>query len=78
MIWAERVARMGRRGEVHIEFWWRNLTERDHLEYVGVDGRKILKCKFNKWIEGMDWNDLAQDRIRWQAFVNKIMNLLFP
>jgi len=41
------------------------MTERDHLEYVGVDGRIILKCKFKKRIEGMDWNDLAQDRIRW-------------
>jgi hypothetical protein len=29
------------RGKVHIGFWWGNLTERDHLEDLGVDGRII-------------------------------------
>jgi len=28
--------------------------------------------------EGMDWNDLAQDRDRWWALVNAIMNLRVP
>jgi hypothetical protein len=32
----------GRRG-VHIGFWWGNLSERDHLEDLGVDGRIILE-----------------------------------
>jgi hypothetical protein len=77
MIWEDRIARIGRRCEVHLGFWWRNMTERDHLEYVGVDGR-ILKCKFKKRIEGMDWNDLAQDRIRWSAPVTEVMNLRVP
>jgi len=27
---------------------------------------------------GMDWIDLAQDRDRWQALVNAVMNLLVP
>jgi hypothetical protein len=27
---------------------------------------------------GMDWIDLAQDRDRWQALVNMIMNLRVP
>jgi hypothetical protein len=25
--------------------------------------------------EGMNWNDLAQDRDRWQALINAVMNL---
>ena len=29
---------------VHMEFWWGNLRERDHLELLGTDGRIILKC----------------------------------
>ena len=27
---------------------------------------------------GMDWIDLAQDRVRWRALVNAVMNLLVP
>ena len=28
--------------------------------------------------EGMDWIELAQDRNRWQAFINAVMNLPIP
>jgi hypothetical protein len=27
---------------------------------------------------GMDWIDMAQDRDRWQALVNAVMNLWVP
>jgi len=28
-----------------------------------------------KWDRSMDWTDLAQDRDRWWALVNAVMNL---
>ena len=36
-------------GELHIEFWWGDLRERDHLENPGVDGKIILRWIFRKW-----------------------------
>jgi hypothetical protein len=29
--------------KMHIEFWWRNLKEGDHLQDLGLEGRIILK-----------------------------------
>jgi hypothetical protein len=29
-------------------------------------------------MEGMDWIELAEDRDRWQALVNGVMNLQVP
>jgi hypothetical protein len=36
------------RGEVYTGFWWRNLRDRNHFEYPGVDGRIIFRWIFRK------------------------------
>ena len=36
---------------MHEGLWWENLKERDHTEYVGVDGSIILKYILNKMDE---------------------------
>jgi hypothetical protein len=51
----------------------RKLEGRDHLEDLDLYG-KIMNLKDTRW-EGMDWIHLAQDRDKWQALVNMIMNL---
>ena len=58
----------------------RDLREGDHFEDEGVDGRIILKwIIIEKWDRrGLDWIDLYQDRNRWWALVNAVMNLRVP
>jgi hypothetical protein len=66
-----------KRGKVHTRFWWENLWKGDHMENPGI----ILKLIYKNWDGGggggIDWNDLAQDRDRWWALVNVVMNLWF-
>jgi len=67
------------RGETYTGFWWGNLRERDHLGDPDIDGRIILRWISRKWGVGlMDWIELAQDRDRWRALVNAVMNLRVP
>jgi hypothetical protein len=64
---------------VHTGFWWEKLRERDHVEDPSLDGRKIIKWISRKWeAGGMDLINLAQNRDRWQALVNAVMNLRVP
>ena len=55
------------REEVHTGFWWENLTEGDHTEDSGVDGRIISKLIFVKGDGGINWIDLVQDTERWRG-----------
>jgi len=46
------------------------------LEDPGIAGRIILIWIFRKWdVGGMDWIELAEDRDKWRALVNTLMNL---
>jgi hypothetical protein len=68
---------MGREEEC-IGFWWGNLSERNHLENLGVDGRIILRWMFRKLDEiwtGSRWLRIGTGR---QALVNAVMNLWVP
>jgi activator of HSP90 ATPase len=51
-----------RRREVCTELWWGNVKEIDHLAYLGVDGKIILRWKFRRWDVGV-WTVLFWLRI---------------
>jgi len=51
MEWVGHVACMGKE-KVNTEFWWGNLTERNHLEELEIDEKVILKYIF----KNLFWN----------------------
>ena len=63
---------------MHTGFLWGDLRKGGHLEDPEIDGRFVLKYIFKKWDGDIDWIDLAQDRDRWRALVNAVMNLRVP
>ena len=59
-----------------VGLWMGNLKDRDHLQDSDLEWRIILRWIIKKWNGSIDWVNLAQDRDRWRALVNSIMNLL--
>jgi hypothetical protein len=49
-------------GEVHTGVWWGDVTVKDHLKDLGVDGRIILQWIFMKW-DGETWAGLIWIKI---------------
>jgi len=50
------------------------LRESDHLEELNVDRRITLKWIFKLLDWTLEWIHMAQDRNRWRALVNTVMN----
>ena len=55
--------------------WWGILKERDHLEYLGVDGR-IFSYR-NRW-DVVNWINVNQVESKWQVFLKSATNFLLP
>jgi hypothetical protein len=61
--------------ELHTGFWWGGVRKGDRLEDLDVDGKIALKWNFEKCdTVGVDWIDIAEDRDRWRALVDVVMN----
>jgi hypothetical protein len=78
MWWAGHVARMGERRGVYRVLvgrpeWKRPLgrPRRRWEDNIKIDLTEI-------GIDGVNWIQLAQDRVQWRAFVNTVMNLRVP
>jgi hypothetical protein len=48
------------------------LLYRDFVYFI-----KFKQEKLPEW-DGMDWIDMAQDRDKWRALVNMVLNFRFP
>ena len=78
MRWAGHVARRVS-GEAYTGFWWGNLRGRDHLWRPRRRWEDNIKRDLQEVVCGcVDWIELAQDRDRWRALVNVVMNLRVP
>jgi hypothetical protein len=59
-------------------FWFESLTGGDHSEDLGVDGDNIKMDLRERVLESVNWTYLTQDKDRWRALVNTVINLWVP
>jgi hypothetical protein len=76
MKWEGHVARMGEEGrDVYRALVGRPEGKRP-MGRSGRRGENIIKMNLGKiCIDGANWIRLAQDRVRWRALVDTVMNL---
>jgi hypothetical protein len=67
-----------KRGEYSLFFFFGEKSQRDHTQATGTDGKITLRQSSRKRMYGLDWTELAQDGVKWQALVNAVMNTEFP
>jgi hypothetical protein len=78
MRWAGHVALWGT-VEAYTGFWWGNGREKRPLGRPGRRWDDDIKMDLQEvGYGGMDWFEMAQDRDRWRASVNAVMNLRVP
>jgi hypothetical protein len=63
------------RGELHAEFWLGNLRDRRPRGRLRRRWEDNININLREVGWGMKWSDVAQDRDRWRAVVNAVMNL---
>jgi hypothetical protein len=78
MRWAWHVARW-RREELRTGFWFGKSEVKRPLEIAGRRWEDNIKIDLQEVGWGsMEWIELAQDRDRWRALVNAVVNLRVP